>query len=156
MIEKRIWLCEVFLAYLLVGLNQPAYCQTAVSKPQPVPSTVQETSNIRVSTTSKVEFGPYMADLTRRIKRAWFPPKGMESKTIVVSFKVNKNGQLSDLKLVTSTGPTEAAKAALQAVQNASPFRALPQESGDDIDVQLRFDYNLFSGGGTGGRFRNF
>ncbi|CAN5951440.1 unnamed protein product [Sphagnum jensenii] len=97
-----------------------------------------------------------MADLTRRIKRAWFPPKGMESKTIVVSFKVNNNGQLSDLKLVTSTGPTEAAKAALQAVQNALPFRALPPESGDDIDVQFRFDYNLFSGGVTGGRFRNF
>ena len=52
-----------------------------------------------VSAQADVDFGPYMADLQRRIKRAWFPPKGNESKRVVVLFKVHKQGELSNLRL---------------------------------------------------------
>ncbi len=102
-----------------------------------------------------VDFGPYMADLQRRIKRAWFPPKGNESKRVVVIFKVHRGGELSNLRLEKSSGLAIADNAALKAVENAAPFRPLPAGAGDDVDIQFTFDYNVFSGGG-GGAFRRF
>ncbi len=57
-----------------------------------------------VAAQADVDFGPYMADLQRRIKRAWFPPKGNESKRVVVIFKVHRGGELSNLRLDHSSG----------------------------------------------------
>ena len=76
--------------------------------------------------TKDVDFGPYMADLQRRIKRAWFPPKGNESKRVVVQFKVHRGGELSNLRIDHSSGVAVADQAALKAVENAAPFRPLP------------------------------
>lgn len=101
-----------------------------------------------------VDFGPYMADLQRRIKRAWFPPKGNESKRVVVVFKVHRGGELSNLRLERSSGVAIADQAALKAIENAAPFRPLPAGAADDVDIQFTFDYNVFTGGS--GVFRRF
>ncbi len=108
-----------------------------------------------VAAQADVDFGPYMADLQRRIKRHWFPPKGNESKRVVVIFKVHTGGELSNLRLDHSSGVALADKAALDAVQNAAPFRPLPQGAPADVDIQFTFDYNVFGGGGRG-VFRQF
>ena len=108
-----------------------------------------------VAAESSPDFGPYMADLQRRIKRAWFPPKGNESKRVVVIFKVHRGGELSNLRLDHASGVAVADQAALKAVENAAPFRPLPPGSADDVDIQFTFDYNVFSGGGSG-LFRKF
>jgi len=107
----------------------------------------------RVKTRQEPNWGPYMADLQRRIKRAWTPPKYHESNRVVVVFKIHKNGELSNLRLVTSSGSAIVDQAAMRAVETAAPFRALPAEADDDIDVQFTFDYNLFNGGGSNVRF---
>jgi TonB family protein len=91
---------------------------------------------------------PYLADLQRRIKRAWFPPKGHESQRVVVDFKVHKGGELSTLKLDSPSGVPICDAAALKAVQNAAPFRPLPPDIQGDVDIQFTFDYNSFGAGG--------
>lgn len=96
-----------------------------------------------------------MADLQRRIKRAWFPPKGNESKRVMVVFKVHRGGEMSNLRLDHSSGLAIADQAALKAVENAAPFRPLPPGAPDDVDIQFTFDYNVFGGGGRG-VFRQF
>ena len=40
------------------------------------------------------DFGPYMRELQRRIKMNWDPPKGNESKRVVLLFKIAKDGRL--------------------------------------------------------------
>lgn len=100
-----------------------------------------------------VDFGPYMADLQRRIKRAWYPPRGQESKRVVVIFKVHTGGELSDLRIDKSSGTAIADQAALQAVTNAAPFRPLPSGAPSVVDIQFTFDYNVF--GGNRGSFRS-
>ncbi len=102
-----------------------------------------------------VDFGPYMADLQRRIKRAWFPPKGQESRRVVVIFKIHSDGSLSHLRLDHTSGMAIADQAALKAVENAAPFRPLPSGAPTDVDIQFTFDYNVFGGGGRG-TFRQF
>jgi len=96
-----------------------------------------------------------MADLQRRIKKHWFPPKGNESKRVVVVFKVHSGGELSQLRLDHSSGVAIADQAALKAVEDAAPFRPLPAGAPDAVDIQFTFDYNVFTGKGTGS-FRQF
>ncbi len=95
------------------------------------------------------DFGPYMRDLQRRIKTNWNPPKGNESKRVVLLFKIAKDGRLLSCSVFKSSGLPNADKAALDAVKLTAPFKPLPVEyKGASIDIQFTFDYNVF--GATG------
>src|SRR5262249_44154289 len=78
-----------------------------------------------------IDFGPYMADLTGRIKRAWIPPKG-DTRRIIAVFKIYEDGTISDLRLDRSSGSALADQAALNAIQTAAPFQALPDGAPPD------------------------
>ncbi len=95
------------------------------------------------------DFGPYMRELQRRIKRRWNPPRGNKSKRVVLLFKISKDGRLLSLNVHTPSGNPESDRAALEAVKAAAPFRPLPPEYRQkDIDIQFTFDYNVFGIGG--------
>jgi len=91
-----------------------------------------------------VDFGPYMNDLQRRIKRAWRPPRGNESKRVIVTFRVGVNGELSNLAIKVGSGFEPSDKAALLAVQAAAPFNRLPEGAPPGVDIEFTFDYNVF------------
>lgn len=91
------------------------------------------------------DFGPYMRELQRRIKLNWDPPKGNESKTVVLLFKIAKDGRLLSCRIHRSSGLPSADQAALKAVELTAPFRPLPSDfSGQNIDIQFTFDYRVF------------
>lgn len=91
------------------------------------------------------DFGPYMRELQRRIKLNWNPPKGNESKRVVLLFKIAKSGRMLSCRVLKSSGLPAADQAALRAVELTAPFRPLPAEfRGQSIDIQFTFDYNVF------------
>lgn len=91
------------------------------------------------------DFGPYMRELQRRIKMNWDPPKGNESKRVVLLFKIARDGRLLSVRVFKSSGIPNADKAALNAVELTAPFRPLPTDfRGASIDIQFTFDYNVF------------
>lgn len=91
------------------------------------------------------DFGPYMRDLQRRIKMNWNPPKGNESKRVVLLFKIAKDGRLLSCSVFKSSGLPSADQAALDAVKLTAPFKPLPAEyKNQSIDIQFTFDYNVF------------
>ncbi len=95
------------------------------------------------------DFGPYMRELQRRIKMNWDPPKGNESKRVVLLFKIAKDGRLLSCSVYKSSGLPTCDKAAINAVQTTAPFRPLPAEyKGSSIDIQFTFDYNVFGASG--------
>lgn len=95
------------------------------------------------------DFGPYMRELQRRIKMNWDPPKGNESKRVVLMFKIAKDGRLLSCSVFKSSGLPSADKAAINAVQSTAPFRPLPADfKGPSIDIQFTFDYNVFGASG--------
>lgn len=95
------------------------------------------------------DFGPYMRELQRRIKMNWDPPKGNESKRVVLLFKIAKDGRLLACRVFKSSGLPNADKAALNAVELTAPFRPLPAGfRGKSIDIQFTFDYNVFGARG--------
>ncbi len=125
----------------LINFTQPSNVHEVTPPPKvsAVPAVVKD-----------VDFGPYMGRLQRTIKRNWFPPKGNESKRVVVLFSVSRDGQFSKLRLSHSSGVALADQAALRAVENAqTEIGPLPQGSSDSVDIEFTFDYNVFSGGHT-------
>lgn len=93
------------------------------------------------------DFGPYMRELQRRIKLNWDPPKGNESKRVVLLFKIAKDGRLLSCRVHKTSGLPSADQAALKAVELTAPFRPLPADfKGQSIDIQFTFDYNVFGG----------
>ena len=95
------------------------------------------------------DFGPYMRELQRRIKMNWDPPKGNESKRVVLLFKIARDGRLLSVRVFKSSTIPNADKAALNAVELTAPFRPLPADfKGSSIDIQFTFDYNVFGASG--------
>lgn len=95
------------------------------------------------------DFGPYMRELQRRIKMNWEPPKGNESKRVVLLFKIARDGRLLSVRVFKSSGLPNADRAALSAVELTAPFRPLPADfRGQSIDIQFTFDYNVFGASG--------
>ena len=96
-----------------------------------------------------VDFGPYMANMQRRIKAHWFPPRGKESKRVKVSFRLDGEGKATDVKVVDSSKDKPADEAAVLAVEKAAPFRSLPSGAPPTVDIEFTFDYNVFNRGKT-------
>lgn len=93
------------------------------------------------------DFGPYMRELQRRIKMNWDPPKGNESKRVILLFSISKDGRLLSIKVYKSSGLEAADNAAMTAVKLTAPFKPLPAEfKGQSVDIQFTFDYNVFGG----------
>ena len=91
------------------------------------------------------DFGPYMRELQRRIKMNWDPPKGNESKRVVLLFSIAKDGRLLGVKVLKSSGLQAADRAAVSAVELTAPFKPLPSEyKRSSVDIQFTFDYNVF------------
>lgn len=89
-------------------------------------------------------WGPYMRDLEARIKRNWNPPKGDQSKRVVLLFKIGRDGRLLSIQTVRSSGQPLSDAAAKAAVELTAPFKPLPPEfKGSSIDIEFTFDYNV-------------
>jgi outer membrane biosynthesis protein TonB len=90
------------------------------------------------------ELSDYLANLTKRIKRHWFPPR--DGLVVKVVFKLDACGYASILRIVQSGGSLSD-QAALRAVNQATPFGSLPAELAGckSPDIEFTFDYNLFN-----------
>jgi len=95
--------------------------------PQPVP---------------EIDYGPYMKDLDRRIKRHWFPPKGHKGKRVEVQFAIHRDGTVSSVVVSQQSGSISCDEAALTAIHNAAPFKELPVGAPATIPIQFKFDHN--------------
>jgi TonB family protein len=90
------------------------------------------------------DFGPYVAELQRRIRRNWAPPVEDRSKRVVVLFHISRDGRLLNPQIQQSSGSPTADQAAIAAVRASAPFRTLPPAfRGNDIAVQFIFDYEI-------------
>ena len=97
--------------------------------------------------TKGYEWGPYAAEMIRRIKRNWEIPKlahyGLKGR-LVVRFFLMKDGRVEGLRLLVSSGVPPFDNASMKAIQNSSPFRALPPDFPNPREgVTITFLYNI-------------
>jgi len=94
---------------------------------------------------AQIDYGPYMAKMQRTIKRNWLPPKQKENKIALVFFKIHYDGQISNLKIATTSGDSDYDKAGLAAVEAATKLDPLPDGAPDAVDIEFAFAYNINS-----------
>lgn len=102
--------------------------------------------NPGVDVAQDADFGPFMSDLERRIKRNWNPPRNSRSKRVVVKMYVSKDGRLTRLNIMKTSGDDIADDAALNAVRASAPFKPFPPEVREEVlPIEFTFDYNVFN-----------
>lgn len=106
----------------------------------PKPSSSSTTSG---ASSTDVDFGPYMAELQRRVRRNWQPPSKDETLRTVLVFRVNKEGKVYSAKVDAPSKFKDFDEATLKAVALTLP--PLPPGSPDFVDVQFTFDYHTTS-----------
>jgi TonB family protein len=87
----------------------------------------------------------YMLRLQAKIKHAWTPLRIRQSNRAVVSFKVRRDGNASDISLHRSSGAAIVDEIALETISKTAPFAPLPDGAPDFVEIQFTFDYNVFS-----------
>lgn len=83
-------------------------------------------------------YGYYLDRLLSLIDANWVRPALGSGVRATISFHIQRDGTLTDLKVAESSGYNSFDLAALHAVQNASPFPPLPRAyNHDDLGVHL-------------------
>lgn len=99
-----------------------------------------------LSDTQGTDFGPYLQTAIARVRQNWYklvPASEMAKGRLAIEFAVLKNGQISNMKLVASTGNSLLDRAAWGGIAASNPFPALPTKfNGDQLVLRFRFYYN--------------
>ena len=86
----------------------------------------------------------YFSKVTQKTRTNWHIPRGQEEKKVTILYKIAKNGDLLDVKVIKSSGSAKADKSALEAVKKSAPFKPLPEQyTGNNLEIQYTFGYNI-------------
>lgn len=139
------YLSPVSICAVVVVLLANLGASSTGAEPQTESTNLPKTGFGKTVDSKEVDFGPYMADMQRRIRKVWRAPKTKNSTHAVVIYKIHTNGSVSHLRLSKSSGVLNADKAALKAIKEVVPLRPLPVGAPPNIDIQFSFDYNVFN-----------
>ncbi len=100
-----------------------------------------------LSDTQGVDFGPYLQRILQVVKQNWYIliPESAEMKKgkLAIEFAITKDGQVTDLRLVTSSGDVALDRPAWGSITNSNPFPPLPNDfKGPYLALRFRYYYN--------------
>jgi TonB family protein len=100
-----------------------------------------------LSDTQGVDFGPYLQNVLQRVKENWYKliPESavMKKGKLAIEFAITKDGQVTGMKLVGSSGDVALDRPAWGSITNSNPFAALPSEfKGSYLALRFHFYYN--------------
>jgi TonB family protein len=103
-----------------------------------------------LSDTLGVDFGPYMKRLHYTVQKHWDPlipesalPPVMKKGVVVIEFSIGRDGKVTGMKLISSSGDVALDRAAWGAITDAIPLPRLPaQFAGEYLELRARFYYN--------------
>jgi protein TonB len=87
----------------------------------------------------------YFAEIRSRIKRNWSPDSPTEEYNTVLNFSIQRNGQITGLRVAKTSGSEQVDRETLEAVQNSAPFPPLPENFPfANLDIEFNFNIYLF------------
>lgn len=110
--------------------------QEAADSHGPIGPAQQDKSQLNSPT---IDFKPYMAELSRKIKKNWSPPARQDKTQVCVNFILMPDGAIGNLR-ISKHGSPSADEAARQAILRAAPFAHLPQ--GCNVPKQIDYDFS--------------
>ena len=114
------------------------------------PNTTRTEGMEILSDTLGVDFGPYMKRLHYAVQNSWDPlipesarPPVMKKGVVIIQFRIAKDGKVTGMKLVASSGDVALDRAAWGAITDAIPLPQLPvQFAGEYLELRALFYYN--------------
>jgi len=99
--------------------------------------------------TKELRYYTYMRRLKERIEGIWrYPPEAAEKGIygdLYIRFTIKKDGRLSNIELLRTSGYRDLDEAAMKALKDAEPFWPLPEEWGkEDLVITGHFIYSLY------------
>ncbi len=89
---------------------------------------------------SEFPFAYYIEQLQGLISANWIKPDVPDGTFCVVNFRIQKTGQVTDVRVVTQSGLAHYDRSASRAIFSANPLPPLPPEfKGDSLGVHIRF-----------------
>ena len=97
--------------------------------------------------TQGVDFGPYLSELLGRMRAQWYAhiPGSVQTKRgrLAIEFRIQTNGQISEMRLVATSGDVALDRPAWDSIRTLNPFPELPKAfHGPYLDLRCRFYYN--------------
>lgn len=93
------------------------------------------------------EMDSYMGALRYSVKKSWEPPKSAEDCRAIVTFKINREGTISDLKIGCPSGDQQFDQCCLKAVKDAfARPMFLPKSATEGVNISYTFEKTLSSG----------
>lgn len=105
----------------------------------PVPYARPSKNPFSDSNSPTINFKPYMAELSKKIKQNWSPPARQDKTQVSINFILMPDGAIANLRITKHGSPT-ADEAARQAILRAAPFARLPQ--GCNVPKQIDYDFS--------------
>lgn len=104
-----------------------------------------------LSDTQGVDFGPYFQDMIQRVRTNWYnrmqPSAQMKKGKLAIEFSVPKDGRVTSMRLVATSGDTELDRAAWSGIVDSNSFPPLPKEfTGPYLKLRFRFYYKPSKG----------
>lgn len=90
-----------------------------------------------------IDLSDYFAEVKRRVKSNWNPSYRAEEYTTYLSFNIEKNGQITGLRVTQTSGSEKVDRESLGAVQNSAPFAPLPPEFPLEA-LEVQFSFNIY------------
>ena len=90
-----------------------------------------------------LDLGPYFAEIRRRVKSNWNPSYAAEDYTTFLTFSIQKDGQVTDLKVERSSGSAAIDRESIAAVQKSAPFAPLPPNFPLPA-LEVEFTFNVY------------
>lgn len=78
-------------------------------------------------------WGSYLSALNRTVDQNWQRVSVAATSRTRIQFRVDRQGQLTDLRVLQPSGDPQADQAALDAVRAAAPFAPLPQNASEEV-----------------------
>ncbi len=89
---------------------------------------------------SDFPFSYYVQQLVSLIGANWFRPDASDGTVCTVSFRIQRSGQVADVKVEASSGASYYDRAAVRAIYAANPLPPLPNDyRNEQLGVHLRF-----------------
>lgn len=82
----------------------------------------------------------YTNNLQEKVKKNWILPKNLYGQSTILSVVLNKNGEIVDTTILTSSGDSTFDKSALNAIKKSAPFES--NSDSDNKTVQFFFNPN--------------
>ena len=90
-----------------------------------------------------IDLSEYFAEIKRRVKRNWNPSYSSQEQTTYLTFNIQKNGQITNLKITESSGSEKLDRESMMAVQNSAPFAPLPPDFPLEA-LEIEFSFNIY------------